>query len=479
MKKTGNLIYIIICLLLCMVPFVCMTFAATNTTTENRTMAELPSITEDGKWNQSYFQELGAYFNEHFAFRPALVTADSIIQSKVFRVSNMGTVLVGSEGWLYYTSTLNDFLGKQTLSEKGIWNAAHNLSLMQQSVEERGGTFLFTAAPNKNSLYGENMPYYDSKKASDVKNMTLLEPQLEAWNIPYADLFSEFRREKEILYLKRDSHWNQKGAVLAYDTMLDYLKIDHETYETVESIRTQDEYGDLNKMIYPLSMEPEWNYSYQKDYAYEYVTDTKSVEDAWIQTKNTEGTGSLLMFRDSFGNTLLPLMADTFEDAYFAKSVPYNLEEYMDSYHPEYVIVEKVERNLDDFALEPPIVTGPEKEFESDVKMADAKVSLDMKEADYDTDYWSICGMVPDSLPKDTKIYIQLTQEGKTGVYEAFTVSNEDSDYGYLLYLSKSRLTSGPVEVSVIVETEDGFQCVKTENFDTTQIGNIDTDSVN
>ena len=322
MKKTGNLIYIIICLLMCLLPFVCMIFAATNTTTENKKMAEMPSFVEDGKWNKYYFQELGAYFDEHFAFRPALVTADSVIQSKVFGVSNMGTVLVGSDGWLYYTSTLNDYLGKPTLSEKGIWNAVHNISLMQQSVEERGGTFLFTVAPNKNSLYGENMPYYDSKKVSDVKNMNLLEPQLDEWSIPYADLFSEFQRETETMYLKRDSHWNQKGAVLAYDTMLDYLKIDHETYETVESIRTKEEYGDLNKMIYPLYLYPEWNYSYQKEQSYEYVTDTKSVEDAWIQTKNDKGTGSLLMFRDSFGNTLLPLMADTFEDAYFAKSVP-------------------------------------------------------------------------------------------------------------------------------------------------------------
>ena len=151
----------------------------------------------------------------------------------------------------------------------------------------------------------------------------------------------------------------------------------------------------------------------------------------------------------------------------------------MDSYHPEYVIVEKVERNLDDFALDPPIVTGSEKEFDSDIKKADVKVDLDMKEAEYDTDYWSISGVVPDSLPKDTKIYIQLTQGDQTTAYEAFTVSNDESDYGYLLYLSKSRLTSGPVEISVIVDTKDGFQCVKTENFDTTQIGNIDTDSVN
>lgn len=472
MKKTGNIIYIVICLLICLLPFIGMTFAATNTTTENRTMAELPEFVENGKWNQEFLQELGAYFEDHFAFRPALVTADSLIQSKIFQVSNMDTVIVGTNGWLYYTSTLKDYLGEQTLSEKGIWNAAHNLSLMQQSVEARGADFLLTVAPNKNSLYGENMPYYDIKKISDVNNMALLEPQLEEWSIPYANLFTEFEREKEVLYLKRDSHWNGKGAVLAYDTMLDYLKLDHETYETVTSIRTKEEYGDLNKMLYPLMMEPEWNYTYQKEPAYEYVTDTESVEDAWIQTKNVNGTGSLLMFRDSFGNTLLPLMADTFEDAYFAKSVPYNLEEYLNTCRPEYVIVEKVERNVDDFALEPPIMTGPLITLDKEIEMTETDVTLALQESEYDTAYWEIRGVVPDTLPLETKVYIQITQNEQTATYEAFTISDDTTDYGYLLYVAKDNLASGDVQIDVLTDAGGILQCVKTSMFDTSQLVN-------
>lgn len=467
MKKTGNIIYIVICLLLCLLPFVGMTFAATDTTTENRTMAEMPAFVENSKWNQEFLQELGTYFEEHFAFRPVLVTADSFIQSKVFQVSDMDTVIVGTNGWLYYTSTLKDYLGEQTLSEKGIWNAVHNLSLMQQSVEVRGADFLLSIAPNKNSLYGENMPYYDSKKISEENNMTLLEPQLGEWSIPYADLFTAFEREKEVLYLKRDSHWNGKGAVLAYDTMLDYLKLEHETYETVPAIRTKEEYGDLNKMLYPVMMGPEWNYTYQKEPAYEYVTDTQSVEDAWIQTKNDSGTGSLLMFRDSFGNTLLPLMADTFEDAYFAKSVPYHLGEYLDTCHPEYVIVEKVERNVDDFALEPPIVTGPEIALDKEAKPAEADVKLNLQDSEYDTAYWEIRGEIPDTLPADTRVYIQITQDEQKAAYEAFTISDDTTDYGYLLYVAKDSLPSGMVQIDVLTDADGVLQCVKTAAFDT------------
>ncbi len=110
-------------------------------------------------------------------------------------------------------------LGEHTLSERGIYNAAHNLSLVQQYTEEKGAAFLLAIPPNKNSLYGENMPYY-TKRVSTVNNMALLQPELSACNVNYADLSAAFKREKEVLYLKRDSHSNRKGAVLAYHTML-------------------------------------------------------------------------------------------------------------------------------------------------------------------------------------------------------------------------------------------------------------------
>lgn len=130
------------------------------------------------------------------------------------------------------------------------------------------------------------------------------------------------------MYLKRDSYWSARGAVLACHTLLDVLQVEHDRYETVESIRKKDSYGDLNGMLYPLSVEPEWDEKFQKEPAYHYVTDTGSVEDPWIATENGKAEGSVLMFRDSFGQ------------AYFSKSTPCRIAEYMEQCQPDYVIVE-------------------------------------------------------------------------------------------------------------------------------------------
>lgn len=468
MKKSEKILFVAACMVMCLLPFAGMALAPTNHTTENREMAELPELMTEDSVNEEFLEQLGLYFEDHFAFRNVLVMADSVIQSKVFGVSNMDTVIAGKNGWLYYTATLDDYQGRQTLSKRGIWNAVHNLSLTQRYVEDNGADFLVTVAPNKNSLYGENMPYYYKNNISDTKNMDLFKAALLEWQVSYVDLFEPFESQKETLYLKRDSHWNQKGAVLAYNTMMDFLMLEHDTYETVSNIRTKTEYGDLNKMLYPVLAFPEWNYSYQKEQNYSYATDTESVEDAWVETVNREGNGSLLMFRDSFGNTLLPLMADTFQNAYFSKAVPYDLEKYMESYQPETVIIEKVERNIDGFAKEPPVMTGLEAGELSVAKTVTTKTTLEMEKSEYNRDYWQITGCIDKKyVSEDMSVYVKLTNGEYSKNYEAFTISDEDSDWGYLLYLAKDEVLPGKMEVSILTGTEGNVWQVQTETYDT------------
>lgn len=462
MKKIESSVFVAACLLLCLIPFAGMVIAPTNTTTENRRLVSFPEIKKEGKWNQEWLEEAGAYFEDHFAFRPYFVTADSEIMGKIFGVSNMDTVIDGKSGWLYYTATREDYLGADPLSERTVYNALHNLSLLKCYVEGSGAKFLFTVAPNKNSLYGEYMPYYAGQKVSDIKNIELLEPGFEKEGILYADLFAVFEEQKETLYLKRDSHWNQKGAVLAYNTILDSLGKEHDTYETVPSIRTKTEYGDLNRMLYPKSAVPEWNYKYEKEMSYQYVSDFKSVEDAWIQTSNEKGQGSLLMFRDSFGNTLLPLMADVYKDGYFSKNVPYPIEEYVTEYHPDTVIVEKVERNLSELAKEPPVMTGIPTSLKEEPEEKQTDTSVRLKEAEYDMSYLEISGTLDFEYVKpDTNVYVSVKCADKEQTYEAFTVSEEASDNGYLLYVPRDSISEEAVEVCVITETEGRLTAVK------------------
>lgn len=470
MKNTGKFIFTGICLIICIFPFLGTFIIPTNTTTENRKLADFPMIEEDGKLNIHFLEELGGYFEEHFAFRTLLVSLDAEIQSKIFKVSNVETVITGNKGWLYYSSTTDDYLGRNLISGRCAENIAHNLSLIQRYVQDKGAKFVFTVAPNKNSLYGENMPYYLQKKVGNLKNIDILEERMGKYNIRYVDLFKLFKEQEEELYLKRDSHWNNKGAVYVYNAILDNIVMEHDNYGHVAYVRQKTEYGDLNKMLYPVTAQPEWNYFYKKKNSFSYKTDTKSAEEEWIETENKNGTGSMLMFRDSFGNTLLPLMADTFEKGYFSKTVPQDARKYTEMYNPDIVVLEKVERNIKELATEPPLTDAIPINIKQDIeriKQEKTGTLIEISESRYDTDYIEVSGILDSAFcTQNVNIYVRTTDNNEQNVYETFYVSDNKTDYRYRMEIPKEKINGSNIRFEVVVESGGKFQVIKSVTLD-------------
>ena len=163
MKKKGYLLYIIIVFAILLVPFLGMSFWATDRTTENTTLSEWPAFVKDGKPNINYLEDMGDYFEDHFAFRLQMLTANAMIWSKGFDTSTTDQVVTGKDDWLYFSGTMDDYTGRDLLSDRELKAIVHNLSLMDSYVEFCGGRLIVTVAPNKNTLYNSAMPYYYQK----------------------------------------------------------------------------------------------------------------------------------------------------------------------------------------------------------------------------------------------------------------------------------------------------------------------------
>lgn len=172
MKKL-QVLYITAFFAACLVPSLGMAVTKQEASSENRRLAEFPELKKENEINTRWLPEAGEYFQEHFAFRNELVTANALLNGKIFGVSTADGVIQGTDNWLYYKDSLEDYLGEELLSERSLFNIAHTLAMMQETLNEKGVQFLFTVAPNKNSLYGENMPYYDSLKVSSDKTLLI------------------------------------------------------------------------------------------------------------------------------------------------------------------------------------------------------------------------------------------------------------------------------------------------------------------
>lgn len=463
MKKL-QVLYIAAFFAVCLVPFAGMAVTGQKSSSENRTLAEFPQIKTEEGINVQWLSDAGEYFQDHFAFRNELVTANALINGKILGTSTASGVIQGTDGWLYYKDSLEDYLGENLLEDRSLYNISHILSLMQEYLAEKNVQFAFTVAPNKNSLYDANMPYYDSCKVSDNKNLINLRKYLKNENVSYVDLYEPLAKADEILYHKRDSHWNNKGAALASDLLLEGLGKEHESYTDETYTVKTDFTGDLDEMLYPLATTPEDEIYYDRQTTFAYVGEVESNFDPRITTVNPVKTGSLVMYRDSFGNALLPFMADAYGNAYFSRGIPYQLTD-VDTMAADTVVVERAERFLPEMAESAPVMPAPERTVSTGEDKADPEAVKDL-EIITQGNYLKISGRIAEKyLDTESRIYVRTDGDK---VYEAFpndvTLDDGSTDCGgFTLYLpvgtatekSNLEILAGNDESADIIFTKD------------------------
>lgn len=467
MKKTLSVLFAALCLAVLMVPSVGLLANPESRTIGNEDQARPPALQDaDGAFNTQFLSELGAYFEKSFAFRSQAITADAEIQANVFGVSNIDSVAVGSEGWLYYTSTIDDYLGRNTLTELQVSGVVRNLELIGRHVKSTGAEFLFTIAPNKNTLYPAHMPYYYSQQVSSEHNRDLVNDALAHSDVRYCNLFELFEQKDETLYLERDSHWNGKGALMVYNEVLSSLGKQHDDYASATVARRKDFVGDLDSMLFPDAPDPEYNYYYGAEDAYTYTTPTKSVEDPTIKTENPKATGSLYMYRDSFGNSLLPFFASAYGKAMFTKSFPMMLELDLKSNEPDDVVFELVERNINWLIATPPIAESPHVSGVTAAKAIPSDIGFRAQECPYSPMYLQVTGTMDyealaQSAGFDERPEVYLTVSNAQGMrvtYECYDYLDEQGADGFLAYLSAADYEGAPgLTVSAIIETPEGY----------------------
>ena len=459
MKKLKYL-YCTVFFCICLIPFLGVFLGKSEVSSENRELSEFPSLKTETGWNTNWLSDAGDYFQEHFAFRNEMVTANAVINGKVLGVSTAGGVIQGTDGWLYYKDSLADYLGTEPMSDRALFNLAHNLSMMQEYLQKKGVQFLFTVAPNKNTLYGKNMPYYDSVIVDEKHNLDRLKPYLEEEGVAYADLQELFEGEDEILYHKRDSHWNNKGAAMAGSYLMDMLGKAHDSYEEEAYEIRADFEGDLDKMLYPLAMTAEEEIYYEKGDIFAYVGEVSSNFDPRITTVNPSKTGSLVMYRDSFGNALLPFMANAYGNAYFSRGVPYQLSD-VDTNAADTVIAERAERFLPEMSQAAPVMEAWAEQRDGTVETIASDGADDVQMKSFGPRV-QITGRVrKEYLDTRTEIYISLNGGD---LYEAVPVcmetDGETDDGGFSLYLAADKLLTGENSIEIITKDGESFKII-------------------
>ena len=342
MNKTFCKIIIIVFLVLCLIPSVGMLFAGPSGAAGNEILSPAPRLERlDGTFNRNFLSEASAWFDDRFALRQQLSAAWSGLNAFLFGCSVNDDVILGREGWLFFTDSLKDYVG-ELLPDEVIEAAARHIAEIQECCHENGAEFAFTVAPNKNSLYPEYMPR--RFPAGNPRNVDRLVEKLSELGVKYVDLHEAFRKNEEVLYFQTDSHWNSRGAALAADHILPVLGMES-GYFRGEFREGTDHSGDLFEMLYPSVKSREKDFDYCPGYSFRCTSDPQSGNAIEFSTENPSGTGRLLCWRDSFGISLYPYLAESFSSADFSRSSQYDLERIRNGNY-DAVVIEIVERNI-------------------------------------------------------------------------------------------------------------------------------------
>lgn len=414
-KKILSWAFVAVVFLLSLSLAVGMLFAGPSQAGANEILSDPPALMDgEEKWNPDFLGDAAGWFSDHFFLRQELISWNNRLSALVFGVSEADDVILGSEGWLYYGETLDEYTGTDPMTDREVFSAARNLALMAAFCQGQGREFLFLAAPDKNALYPEQMPSYGvTAEARDVQRLFA---QLDAMEVPYVDLYAAFGAEEETLYFAHDSHWNSKGAALAADAVNAAFGRES-AYFAGDFSAAEPHQGDLYEMLYPAFQDGETNPVYGGTLEFAYTTSANKPDSITLLTQGG-GSGSLLAYRDSFGNLLYPYLADSFGNARFSRSVSYDL-----TLEGDFVLIELVERNLSYLVTNLPVMPAPERTL----ALPDSCGTTQVSQGKAPEGFVQLKGTLPETPDGDSPVYLVCGEK----VYEAFCL--KDNGFGILV----------------------------------------------
>lgn len=360
MKKPLLILFTAAFMALCLLPTLGLLFGYQGENYENRPLARLPELTDRAGLNMDFPTEFDDYFQDHFGFREEMVTSFHSLTDALLQDTLNEDVIIGQNDMLYYGETMDDYLGIDRLSDYDISRAARVLAIQQRYVTDSGAAFAFTTAPNKNTIYPEYMPSRLSP-AQLPSNRERLAAALESMGVEYIDLTSELISQKAegLLYHYHDTHWNQQGALAGYRAIMEQIApagLDYDTYDNIAPEIKTSWAGDLHYFLYPASA---GNMEYP-DYGleYDYATDPQTPgRTVTIGTTSGANDFSLLLYRDSFGDGIMPYFSANIGRVLYDAEFPYNYAS-MDAEQPDVVVIELVERNIPNLLASAPAMAA-------------------------------------------------------------------------------------------------------------------------
>lgn len=267
-------------------------------------------------------------------------------------------VVVGPNRWLEYTSdgNLDDFQNLTMTDPQILVNIQTKLFRLNEKLKQRNIDLVVVVAPNKSTIYPENTPPEIQKAGEKSRLDSFIELMDKSAPPILLDLRSSLQAGRAVqpIYYKTDTHWNAIGAFIAYHDIMERISL---SYPDLKPLDLND-FTVIEKKPAPLDLSAILGTDFLKESRIELIPNFRT--DAFTQygaTPERKGYSrswassagqdkSLLMYHDSFGIALQPLLQYQFREAtYIQFNQPIDVAQiYL--YNPSVVLIVIVERSI-------------------------------------------------------------------------------------------------------------------------------------
>lgn len=279
---------------------------------ERRKLEKVPKITYDSVINGTYFSKLDKYTTDQFIlrdnFRKIKIDIDLLTKNNYNKL------------YLY-----KDYIIEETypLNKESVINVTNKINNIKRTYLNETNNIYYSIVPDKNYFVNDDNLKLDYDELKNIMNSNL--------DIKYIDIFNELSLED---YYKTDTHWKEEKLSKVVNKLSKEMNFNIDNNYSFKKISDfNGTYSsrivrkDIKDEIYILDNVNDMNvYNYETN-GYEKVYDlTKlnsldkynvylsgSVSLLKIESMNTDSAKDLIVFRDSYGSSLIPLMMNGYK----------------------------------------------------------------------------------------------------------------------------------------------------------------------
>jgi hypothetical protein len=356
LKKTG--IAITVAFILCIAGISVSSLFAEDrefSPNENRYLAEAPTLTASKLLSGEFQDDLEDYLRDQICFRDSWITIKTAIQ-KACGNTDIGGAYVGSDGYDFEKITPEDVDDK--LVKRNIRAVSDYFA---DTADKLGSDKLsFLLVPTSGLVMADKLPE-NARLFDQSAYIAQVKEAVADYNfIDVQDTLIE--NSDEYIYYRTDHHWTSAGAYLSYEKFCESMgRSFTDINDLTENTVTEEFRGSLYSKILDADSAYDSIWTYNDFDAPMLVDNDSSYDSIYDETKLSEkdkyayffggnygeiyvdgtGEGNLLLVKDSFANSFVPMLTQDYDTIYMVDLRYYNgdMTEYLTEHNITEVLV--------------------------------------------------------------------------------------------------------------------------------------------